>query len=717
MLSVLHISTADNLGGSARSAYRIHRGLRNLGHRSRMLVGWKATDDPDVGRIWPNGAWRILDRVVGEIGDQAGLQYLCLPSSLRLARHSWVQEADILQLYNTHGGYLNHTVLPRLAVGRPIVWRLSDMWAFTGHCAYSYDCERWKTGCGSCPILAEYPSLRRDTTALLWKLKQRIYRRCDLTVVAPSRWMASLVRESPLLGRFPIHVIPNGLDTEVFRPIPKTVAREVLGLKPDARVILFTGHSEEAPRKGASYFREAIERLLGNLPFEVTLLVMGASGGGWLDQVGCATRCVGTVTNDLLMSAIYSAADVFVLPTLADNSPNGVLEAMACGTPAAAFNVGGVPELVHHMETGYLAAYKDAADLARGIQLLLVDEGLRERLGRRCREVVDGEHSIELQARRFEALYRDILRKWKTGLPKRCHAVGTTMSSTGREALPGAKHNICTPTEPFPETQYGIVKRMQVIEAWVDQTKERIGRSRLSILDYGCGTGDHITFPLARAAHEVLGIDIHEPSILEARRRYALPNLTFRTADAQSLLSDGLSFDVIVCSEVLEHLDDPSGLLGIFRRLLRPGGALIITTPNGYGSFELLRRVQRALTRIGVHQRLRWVFKKSLQLARWGRQNKTPHLELPPGFLNQDSVHVQFFRLRSLEELFFESGFRVVARRARTFLCGPYVDSLFHLSPGRQVLLRVNNRLADRLPFSWAADWMFLLEPKEGLHP
>jgi glycosyltransferase involved in cell wall biosynthesis len=225
--------------------------------------------------------------------------------------------------------------------------------------------------------------------------------------------MASLVRESPLLGRFPLHVIPNGLDTEVFRPIPRAVAREVLDLKPDARVILFAGHSEEAPRKGAIYFREALGRLLGNSPFEVTLLVMGTSEGGWLDQVGFATRCVGVVTNDLFMSAIYSAADVFVLPTLADNSPNGVLEAMACGTPAVTFNVGGVPELVRHMETGYLAAYRDAADLARGIHLLLTDGTLRERLGHRCREVVEGEYSMELQARRFEKLYQDILQTRK----------------------------------------------------------------------------------------------------------------------------------------------------------------------------------------------------------------------------------------------------------------------------------------------------------------
>ncbi len=411
MLSVLHTSTADNIGGSGRSAYRIHCGLRRLGVKSRMMVGWKVTDDPDVRRVWPGGAWRIIDRISGEIADQIGLQYLCLPSSYRLPRHPWVKEADILQLYNTHGGYLSHTVLPRLAAGRPIVWRLSDMWAFTGHCAYSYECDRWKIGCGSCPILEEYPPLRRDTTALLWKVKKRVYSRCDLTVVAPSRWMASVVPQSPLLGQFPLHVIPNGLDTEVFRPLPKPVAREVLGLKPDARVILFMDHTEEAPRKGSVYLREALNRISETSHVDPVLLVMGTSGGGWLDQVQFSLRCVGVVTNDLFMSTVYSAADVFVLPTLADNSPNGVLESMACGTPAVAFNVGGVPELVRHMETGYLAVYQDPVDLARGIDLLLTDGELRERMGRRCREVVESEYSMDLQARRFEELYQDIIRK------------------------------------------------------------------------------------------------------------------------------------------------------------------------------------------------------------------------------------------------------------------------------------------------------------------
>jgi len=298
------------------------------------------------------------------------------------------------------------------------------------------------------------------------------------------------------------------------------------------------------------------------------------------------------------------------------------------------------------------------------------------------------------------------------------------MTPAEKYALQETKYHILTPDKPFPETQYGIVKRIQVIEEWLRAVKQQMGESGLTILDYGCGTGDHITAPLAHAGDEVLGIDIHEPSVREACRKYTLPSLSFRAGDFHSLLDEGLSFDVIVCSEVLEHLHNPSECLVGLRRLLRPSGFLIITTPNGYGSFEMLCHLERGLKLVGVHQLLRWILWRGRQLSRrmMGLPVPSHPLEMVPGgqdtgFLNQDSNHVQFFRLRTLERLFSDTGFHVVARRARTLLCGPYVDVAFCLSPRRQALFRMNNHLADVLPFSLAADWMFLLERKEGIQP
>ena len=168
-LSVLHISESDAAGGAARAAYKIHNGLNGLGHRSRMLVGRKTTPDDEVRKIKRNVAWRAADRVSGSVLDAFSLQYAFYPSSFGLAVDPWFRSADVVQLHNLHGSYFSFTALPLLSRRRPVVWLLHDQWAMTGHVAYSLDCERWKHGCGSCPYLEEYPRLRRDTTAILWR--------------------------------------------------------------------------------------------------------------------------------------------------------------------------------------------------------------------------------------------------------------------------------------------------------------------------------------------------------------------------------------------------------------------------------------------------------------------------------------------------------------------------------------------------------------------
>jgi len=280
-------------------------------------------------------------------------------------------------------------------------------------------------------------------------------------------------------------------------------------------------------------------------------------------------------------------------------------------------------------------------------------------------------------------------------------------SQLAPDPFPASDARVSRPEIPFAETEYGIVKRLVVIEQWMRRIGESLGRSPLSVLDYGCGTGDHITYPLARSGYDVLGVDVHAPSVVEARRRYVLPNLAFRTGTVEDLLREGLSFDVVVCSEVLEHLHDPRDFLVKLRRLLRLGGAAIITTPNGYGSFEMLRRLEALLNRVGVHQTLRRLVAAGRAL---GRRVRSPEASPCSGFLDYHSVHVQFFRLKRLESLFRQSGLQVAERRARTLLCGPYIDVAFRLVPWRRPLFRLNNRLADLLPFAWAADWMFLLE-------
>ncbi|HXQ68983.1 MAG TPA: glycosyltransferase family 4 protein [Pyrinomonadaceae bacterium] len=410
MLTVLHISTTDNSGGSGRSAYRVHTGLKELGVGSRMLVGRKVTDDNDVLPIAPDGFNAAADRFFSRALGRLSWQYLFFPSSFRLLRHPWFKEADVVQLYNTHGNYFSHTVLPLLSRRRPVVWRLSDMWPMTGHCAYSFDCERWRTGCGSCPILSDPPELYRDTTATLWKIKNWSYSRSDLTIVAPSKWIAGLAAESPLLGRFPVHIIPNGLDTSVFAPVAKQEARESLQITPSERVVLFSAESLTDRRKGGAYLQAAIKRL-AETEQNLTVLMVGGNGSHIDMPVSVRTRVTGRIDDDCALAKIYSAADVFVLPTLAENLPNVALESMACGTPPVIFDVGGCSDAVRHLETGYLARYADGEDLAGGVSLLLNDDELRSRLSRRSREVATSEYGIELQAKRFFSLYQQVTEK------------------------------------------------------------------------------------------------------------------------------------------------------------------------------------------------------------------------------------------------------------------------------------------------------------------
>jgi glycosyltransferase involved in cell wall biosynthesis len=408
-LSVLHISTTDNWGGSGRAAYRVHTGLKRLGIQSRLYVGMKVTDDPDV-RLIAGRAMRLLDRACGTATERLSLQYLAYPSSFTLPLRRWFREADVVQLYNTHGGYFSHAVLPLISRSRPVVWRLSDMWPMTGHCTYSYDCARWKTGCGSCPILSDLPALRRDTTALLWRTKRRLYRRSNLTIVAPSSWIAQVAAESPLLGSFPRRVIPNGIDLEVFRPIDKAAARASLTLPGQHRVVLFSAQFVFDRRKGGALVKEVLGRLHESGQPDLTLLVVGSGASAWEADGRFHVKSIETVSNDELMAILYSAADVFLVPTLSENLPNGILESMACGTPAVAFDTGGCADAVRHLETGYLAKHGDVEDLTRGVERLLTDAELRTRLATNARRVAEKEYGLMLQARRLAALYGDVTR-------------------------------------------------------------------------------------------------------------------------------------------------------------------------------------------------------------------------------------------------------------------------------------------------------------------
>ena len=189
-MRIAHIGTADNSGGAARASYQIHIGLLKEGHESSMVVGLQTEQRPEIDRIgFPRTLFgKVCGRFVQEFESRTGLQYLWQPLKHRFLDHPSVKNADIIHLHNLHGNFFSFSILPNLSKMAPLVWTLHDTWALTGHCSYTYDCERWQSGCGRCPNLGEYPKISLDTTALLWRKKHQSYRNSRITLAAPSEW-------------------------------------------------------------------------------------------------------------------------------------------------------------------------------------------------------------------------------------------------------------------------------------------------------------------------------------------------------------------------------------------------------------------------------------------------------------------------------------------------------------------------------------------------
>ncbi len=410
-MNIVHINTADIQGGAARATYALHRGLLAAGHQSRMLVGYKYSTDPTVAGIWfyQNLFGRGVQRFVKAIEERSGLQYLLQPFRQSFLRHPFVRNADVIHLHNLHGNYFSFTILPALSRIAPLVWTLYDCWPMTGHCTYPtlYDCRVWEKGEGKCPALFDYPPIGRDTEAYLWKKKQQAYRDMDCSVVGPSEWMCAAARQSPLLQRFPLTHIPQGIDTNFFHIGSQSSARKRIDIPLDATVVMVSA-LPDAPRKGLPYFLASLRFLTTQR--RLWILVVGSRG--LIGPLGnsFSIREMGYIDDPDLWRECFRAADVYALPTLADNLPLTILESLSCGTPVVAFDVGGVKEVVRTGQTGYCAREKDAEDLARGIALLLNDRALRMTCSKNAQHDMRHSFSLDQQVRAYSRLYEQCQR-------------------------------------------------------------------------------------------------------------------------------------------------------------------------------------------------------------------------------------------------------------------------------------------------------------------
>lgn len=413
-LSVLHINTWGGIGGAFITSDRLHRALLEADIDSAYAYG-RALQDSDAALKGLDSYYTLksegglAEAALTKVSRKIGLNDITRLSTFNLSREPFFQKASVLNFHNLHSDFFSYLALPQLTALKPAVWTLHDMWSFTGHCAYSYDCTRWQTGCGKCPYLGEEPMVQRDATHLEWKLKDWVYDRAKLTIVAPSRWLSEQAKQG-LLGRFDVRHIPYGIDTQLYQPLDPQHCRHVLGIPSGKRVLMFGAQSLTNARKGGDLLFESLAALPSSLKADTLLLTFGSGEDQKLKALGMETISLGYVSSDRLKAILYSAADAFVFPTRADNLPLVLQESLACGTPMVSFRVGGVPDMVRPGITGLLAEPADAKDLSAKIVQMLESSEARETMRKNCREIALKEYSIELQRDRYVELYQQLLK-------------------------------------------------------------------------------------------------------------------------------------------------------------------------------------------------------------------------------------------------------------------------------------------------------------------
>lgn len=437
-MKVLYINTSSNYGGAARAAMRIMRGVKQNGVEAEMFVLQKGIASDDViplARFVPkNIIYRICDWVAHKIKNKwqhyrwhryKKTKQNVYMSDLRSTRlHGALQKLDydIVHLHWVNQRFIGLDDLVK--IHKPIIWTLHDSWAFCGVCHYFIDCEKYQTHCGACPMLGS--EKEKDLAYEVFEKKLEAYKDLDLHIVTPSKWLGESAKKSVLLNRFPVHVIPNCIDTDLFRPLSKDeivsiadreenamvrrVFSEATKEKKIAKPIILYGAIQAATDriKGFESLLSAL-RLLDKHGFAANLVVFGANAQELpLSFDNIEVSFVGYIHNSQVLAALYSMADVMVVPSLTENLSNTIMESLSCGTPVVGFDIGGNSDMIEHKKNGYLAKERDCEDLANGIRWCMEhnEEGL---LSKQAREKVLANYTIDIVSNQYKRLYESMI--------------------------------------------------------------------------------------------------------------------------------------------------------------------------------------------------------------------------------------------------------------------------------------------------------------------
>ena len=381
-MRILIVNTSERTGGAAVAANRLMKALNNNGAKAKMLVRDKETETLTVVPLphSPRLRWHFLwERLVIFCRLHFSRQHLfevdIANAGYDITKLPEFQEADVIHLHWVNQGMLSLKGIQKiLQSGKPVVWTMHDIWPATALCHVTLGCQHFTSQCGNCRLLPGGGS-SHDYSTTIWQRKQRMLADENIYFVACSHWLESEAKRSALLKGQKITSIPNPIDTRIYKRGNKQEARQRLGLPLDKKLILFASQRVTNVNKGMDYLIEACRQLQIS---DAAVVILGGHAEEVVSQLSLEAYPLGYVNDEQRIVDVYHASDVFVLPSLSENLPNTIMEAMACGVPCVGFKVGGIPEEIDHRRNGYVAEYRSAEDLARGIRWILAEADYEE---------------------------------------------------------------------------------------------------------------------------------------------------------------------------------------------------------------------------------------------------------------------------------------------------------------------------------------------------
>lgn len=418
-MRILIVNTSERTGGAAIAAGRLTEALKSHGIKAKMLVRDKQTDR--ISTVALGGGWKqvrkfVWERVVIWINSHFRRERLfsvdIANTGNDITRLPEFKEADLIHLHWINQGMLSLKVIRKiLASGKPVVWTMHDMWACTGICHHARTCTAFHSECGACPMI--YSQKRKDLSTRIFRQKQRLYASGGIHFVTCSHWLEGMAKQSALLANQPVSVIPNPISTTLFHPMKQTEARQKLALPTEGKLILFGSVKLTDKRKGIDYMVEACRLLAKQHPAlkeQLALVAVGMHAAELQPLVPFKVHNMGYVREEHQLVEIYNAADLYVIPSLDENLPNTIMEAMACGTPCVGFPTGGIPEMIDHLKNGYLTKEHSAEQLAEGIYTLLTTPAY-ESLSHEAVAKVNACYSERSVANQYGQLYAKLLKE------------------------------------------------------------------------------------------------------------------------------------------------------------------------------------------------------------------------------------------------------------------------------------------------------------------